>query len=180
MKDNMAGVMRGRNMRALGTSRSSSMDSVPKFPPLKNKGRLDANYQGISGNAMSVPPPRDSPERQDSHRGSIDTGREREAILNLRNSSPHRNIPSSKSDSSSNHNKHVLALEKTKQDLKDCMVREKEAKEKQMSLQKLIDELRAQLRERDKTIGDLQGQFKRQVSIYAGALTLTFKLLFTR
>ena len=164
MKDKMSGSMRGRNVRSLGSTRNASMDTVPKFPPLKTHSspqRLDKSYVGISGNAMSIPPPRESPDR-------LESGREKEIITkeervnNFRNSSPRRTIPSSKSDSSAN--KHAdEVLEKAKMDLRESMVREKELKEKIMSLQKIIDELKANLKEKDKTIEELQQQFKRQV-----------------
>ena len=56
---------RGKRSRLLGQVRHSltGIEAIPKLPPLTPS--IDRTYEGIHGNAMSVPSQRDSPERDD-------------------------------------------------------------------------------------------------------------------
>ena len=88
---NMA-YIKGPPVRPLGAVRQSVLQaqgSIPKFPPLK----LDKGYEGIHGNAMAVPPPRQGIERLER---SEEFGRTRGNA-----DSPIRSMTSSRSDTGS-------------------------------------------------------------------------------
>lgn len=97
---------RSSNSRPLGALRHGSLsDSVPKFPPLPTPRTADS-FDGISGSALSVPPPKPPVERPIIERiQQIQTMEKEKAIeaLSRKGPSPRKATSSSgsaKSDSS--------------------------------------------------------------------------------
>ena len=102
---------RGRKSRPLGSIRHSltGLDSIPKLPPLATSQSIDKGYEGIHGNAMSVPPARRSPEKEDLHKS-------RTPLASSRNTSSSRS-EGSKSDDSAN-----AAVAEAKRELREALV----------------------------------------------------------
>lgn len=146
-------MSQSKKTRPLGSVKYTNVlnEKVPKFP------QINTAYQGISGNAMSVPPTKVTPEKQHkSPRRTTTTARS----------------TSSKSDSSGRSDEAAVKKtdEKVSKELKESQSREKSLKQKIVDLQKIIDELRAQLAEKEKLISDLQAQLNRKEAEYIDEL----------
>ncbi|XP_067672021.1 kinesin-like protein KIF3A [Haliotis asinina] len=131
-----------KSTRPLGSLRHniSAPDKVPHIPRLINK--IDGTYEGIQGNAMSVPPPTSRESTQRESAGDADKGKN-----------------SARSSGSSSVKSQDLVDRK---ELKDALAREKELKLTIADLERIIEELRALLALRDQEIVDLQDKIRIQ------------------
>ncbi|ELU07803.1 hypothetical protein CAPTEDRAFT_221363 [Capitella teleta] len=126
--------VKGSAMRTVGPQRHplQAPGSVPRFPPL-NKA-----YDGIHGSAMAVPPPRVHPEEVKSSRSN--TG------------SPSRSFVASRTES-------LRSLEEDRiRESREAMAREKQLKQQIVVLQKLVEDLKQQLKAKELVINELKAE----------------------
>ncbi|XP_064620801.1 trichohyalin-like [Lineus longissimus] len=113
--------------RALGSVRA-----VQTMATRRNSYTNGSNLPGVSGNAMAVPPPK---EREERKRSTPNTG------------------PASSARSDTSSRSDELA---DKKELRDALARERKLKEKLSALQKVIDELREEVKKKDGAIESLE------------------------
>lgn len=141
---------RGR-FRPLGQIRvnlkSGGTEKIPKLAStssVNTKANLEQDNQGISGNALSVPPPKEKEKKEEKVK-----------------------VQSAKSDSGSS----TKSLESEyKKELQEAKAKEKDLLKQIAELKKLIEELQKQIKERDETIASLTSELKTQEENLSGEI----------
>ncbi|XP_050410281.2 interaptin [Patella vulgata] len=144
--------------RPLGIMRQSltGLDKTPHLPRLStdtlfHDSKLDRNYRGIQGNAMSVPP----------------------TYIKDISQTPNRDYSDERRKSSSKSTQSELSKSPdplTKRELRDALNREKDLKQQVTDLLKIIEELRAEIATKDTTISELQDTLQKQESQFKSNL----------
>ncbi|KAK2168634.1 hypothetical protein LSH36_15g05012 [Paralvinella palmiformis] len=146
--------------RPLGAVRKSlsGIESVPKFPPLRQA--VDQNNVGLSamGNAMQVPPRRSSYQHDSDSRTTTSV-----SFHSLASPGRRKVIHSSKSSDSAVTS--ARSDDKAKE-LREARSREEKLKQQVAQLQKIINELQKEITGKDKHIQDLHNQIAEQEQKY--------------
>ena len=133
------------NVRPLGAVKhNTGNDKIPKLPSFsKNIERNKMENVGVLGNAMNVPPSKTREE-------------------------PKQKTQSAKSDSSSSTRSLDNMVDK--KELQEAKAREKDLLKKIAELQKIIEELKEQIVQKDEIISSLETQLKEQEQSYKDQL----------
>lgn len=138
-------VMGKGNVRPLGAVKhNTGNDKIPKLPSFsKNVESNQMKNVGVLGNAMNVPPSKTREE-------------------------PKQKTQSAKSDSSSSARSLDNMVDK--KELQEAKAREKDLLKKIAELQKIIEELKEQIIQKDEIISSLETQLKEQEQSYKDQL----------
>lgn len=154
--------VRGREFRLLGSVRQSTTLNRPlQLCPIK----IDATYEGISGNAIYIPPPTLHNQASVQRRNSTNGQRQQEQE---ENQAPVISKIREKSQptTSRRDGKILRELNDKNKQLKEFQDREKELHDQLSELRQLVDSLRSEVEQKETIIGDLDNRLQAQEEKY--------------